>query len=78
MGYDRNEMCIHGFRAIASTLLNEQAFRSDVIEIQLAHVQENQVRAAYNRALYLDERRDMMQKYADYLDSLKNSVTQVN
>ena len=78
MGYDRNEMCIHGFRAIASTLLNEQGFRSDVIEIQLAHVQENLVRAAYNRALYLDERRDMMQKYADYLDSLKNSVTQAN
>ncbi|MBQ7606536.1 MAG: hypothetical protein IJU76_00920 [Desulfovibrionaceae bacterium] len=71
-------MCIHGFRAIASTLLNEQGFRSDVIEIQLAHVQENLVRAAYNRALYLDERRDMMQKYADYLDSLKNSVTQAN
>lgn len=78
LGYGRDEMCIHGFRAMASTLLNEQGFRSDVIEMQLAHVQENQVRAAYNRALYLDERRDMMQKYADYLDSLKNSVTQAN
>ena len=78
LGYGRDEMCIHGFRAMASTLLNEQGFRSDVIEMQLAHVQENQVRAAYNRALYLDERRDMMQKYADYLDKLKNNVTQTS
>ncbi|MBQ7456994.1 MAG: hypothetical protein IJS54_05285 [Desulfovibrio sp.] len=46
--------------------------RSDVIEMQLAHVQESQVRTTYNCAL--DERRDMMQKYADYLDSLKNNV----
>ena len=71
-------MCIHGFRAIASTLLNKQGYRSDMIEMQQAHVQENQVRAAYKHALYIDERRDMMQKYANYLDSLKNSVTQAN
>ncbi|MBQ7609297.1 MAG: tyrosine-type recombinase/integrase [Desulfovibrionaceae bacterium] len=70
-GFTKNEICIHGFRSIASTYLNEQGFRPDVIEIQLAHVQNNNVRAAYNRAVYLDERREMMQKYADYLDSLK-------
>ena len=46
MGYDRNAMSIHGFRTTARTLLNEQGFRPDVIEIQLAHVQENQVRVA--------------------------------
>ncbi len=45
-----------------------------MIEAQFAHVQENQVRAAYNRTFYLDERRNMMQKYSVYLDSLKNNV----
>lgn len=55
---------------MASTLLNEMGFRSDVIERQLAHVEGNTVRAAYNRAEYLTERREMMQKWADFLDSL--------
>ena len=55
---------------MASTLLNEMGFRSDVIERQLAHVEGNTVRAAYNRAEYLNERREMMQKWADFLDSL--------
>lgn len=71
LGYDRDEMCIHGFRSIASTILNEKGYRPDVIEAQLAHSDASQVRAAYNRAEYLDERRKMMQEYADYLDSLK-------
>ncbi|MCR5813608.1 MAG: integrase arm-type DNA-binding domain-containing protein [Desulfovibrio sp.] len=65
---------IHGFRGTASTLLNEKLrFRGDVIERQLAHVEKNEVRRAYNRALYLDERIEMMQKWADYLDELLNS-----
>jgi integrase len=60
----------HGFRAIASTLLNEAGFRADVIERQLAHCERNDVRGAYNRAEYLPERRAMMQQYADMLDAM--------
>lgn len=70
MGFSNDEMTAHGFRSMASTLLNEMGFRSDVIERQLAHVEGNTVRAAYNRAEYLTERREMMQKWADFLDSL--------
>jgi integrase len=62
----------HGFRATASTLLNEMGWRSDVIERQLAHTERNKVRAAYNRAEYLPERKKMMQAWADFLDALKN------
>lgn len=64
-------MCAHGFRAMASTLLNELGWNSDLIERQLAHAERNSIRAAYNRAEYLPERRRMMQVYADYLDQLK-------
>jgi integrase len=71
MGYLKEEMCAHGFRAMASTLLNEQGYPPDVIERQLAHVPGNKVRAAYNRAAYLPERRAMMQQWADYLDGLR-------
>ncbi len=71
LGYGKGEMDIHGFRSIASTALNEMGVRSDVIEMQLSHAQKDSVRAAYNRAQYLDERTVMMQKYADYLDSLR-------
>lgn len=72
MGYGKEEMSIHGFRSIASTLLNESgAYRPDVIEAQLAHAERNKVRAAYNRAGYLDERKIMMQEWADYLDALR-------
>ena len=60
----------HGFRATASTLLNEFNFRPDVIERQLAHKERNQSRASYNRAMYLAERAEMMQFWADYLDQL--------
>lgn len=59
----------HGFRALASTTLNEEGFDPDVIERQLAHAERNKVRAAYHRAEYLDERRKMMQWWADFLDS---------
>ena len=71
MGFGKEETCAHGFRAMASTLLNEQGYPPDVIERQLAHVPNNQVRAAYNRAEYLPERRKMMQEWADYLSKLK-------
>ncbi len=67
----KGKTTVHGFRATASTILNEQGYRSDVIERQLAHVEGNKVRAAYNHAEYLDERVKMMQKWADHLDKLK-------
>ncbi|NBX03917.1 MAG: DUF4102 domain-containing protein [Alphaproteobacteria bacterium] len=67
MGY-KNKIVGHGFRALASTILNENGFRADVIERQLAHMERNKVRAAYNRAEYLPERIQMMQWWGDYLD----------
>jgi integrase len=70
MGY-HGLATVHGFRATASTILNERGWSPDVIERQLAHSERNKIRAAYNRAEYLDERRKMMQKWADYLDKLK-------
>ena len=70
MGYEKHEMTAHGFRAMASTLLNELGYRPDIIERQLAHGDTDKVRAVYNRAAYMDERRAMMQEWADYLDSL--------
>lgn len=70
MGY-KGRMTGHGFRSTASTLLNEQGYRHDVIERQLAHAEKNAVRAAYNRAEYLPERKKMMQGWADYLEKLK-------
>jgi integrase len=69
LGY-KGKMTGHGFRAIASTLLNESGFRPDVIERQLAHCERNDVRGAYNRAEYLPERRKMMQQYANMLDAM--------
>jgi integrase len=66
MGY-QGRLVGHGFRSIASTILNEQGFRPDLIEKQLAHAERNKVRAAYNRAEYLAERHKMMQDWADYL-----------
>jgi integrase len=67
MGY-KHKTTGHGFRATASTILNENGFMPDVIERQLAHSERNKVRAAYNHAQYLPERRTMMQWWADYLD----------
>jgi len=67
MGY-HSRATGHGFRSTASTVLNEHGFPPDVIERQLAHSERNQVRAAYNHAQYLPERRKMMQWWADYLD----------
>jgi integrase len=68
LGY-KGKMTGHGFRAVASTILNESGFRSDVIERQLAHSERDDVRAAYNRAEYLPERKKMMQQWADYLQN---------
>ena len=73
MGFTKDEMTAHGFRGMASTLLHENGFKSDVIEIQLAHAERNKVKAAYNHAEYLSERIDMMNWWADYLDELRSS-----
>lgn len=68
LGY-RGRMTVHGFRALASTVLNEQSgFAHDVIERQLQHKETDAVRAAYNRAQYLTQRRELMQWWADWLD----------
>ena len=69
MGY-HSRATVHGFRSMASTALNEMGFRPDVIERQLAHQEQNAVRAAYNRAEYLNERRAMMKRWADHLDTI--------
>ncbi len=71
MGYAKEEMSGHGFRSMASTNLNEMGFHPDHIERQLAHVEANRVRAAYNYAEHLPERKKMMQAWADYLDGLR-------
>ena len=72
MGY-QNKMTGHGFRTLASTILNEKGYPPDVIERQLAHEDEDKVRSAYNRAEYLPERKKMMQEYADLLEVLGNN-----
>ncbi|WP_425509250.1 tyrosine-type recombinase/integrase [Vogesella oryzae] len=71
LGYDKDTMTGHGFRHMASTLLNEQGWNRDAIERQLAHGERNKVRATYNYAEYMPERIRMMQAWADHLDSLK-------
>jgi integrase len=69
LGYTGEEMTGHGFRSMACTILNEQGWNKDAIERQLAHAERNNVRAAYNYAEHLPERRRMMQEWADYLES---------
>lgn len=70
MGYG-GRMTGHGFRGIASTALNEMGYRPDVIEAQLSHVDGSKVRAAYNHAQWLEERREMMTAWANYLDAVR-------
>jgi integrase len=70
LGYEKDEMTGHGFRSMASTLLNENGWNGDAIERQLAHSERNSVRAAYNYAEFMPDRRKMMQWWADYLDTL--------
>ncbi len=74
MGYTKDEMTAHGFRSMASTILNEQGWLGDAIERQLAHGESNGVRAAYNYAQHLPERKKMMQAWADYLDGLASGA----
>ena len=69
-GY-KGRMTGHGFRGLASTALHEQGFDHQHIELQLAHQERNQVSASYNHALYLKQRAEMMQHWADYLDEVK-------
>ena len=71
VAFERMKLTVtpHGLRATASTVLNESgAFRPDVIERQLSHIERNRIRASYNRAEYLDERRAMLQWWADFID----------
>jgi len=74
LGYDGDQFTAHGFRAMASTTLNEQGWHRDAIERQLAHGERDKVRAAYNYAEHLPERRKMMQAWADYLDGLRQGA----
>jgi integrase len=72
MGFEKSEMTGHGFRAMARTLLDEiLQIRPDLIEHQLVHAVRDPLGRAYNRTTHLDERRKMMQTWADYLDGLK-------
>jgi integrase len=74
LGYGKDEMVAHGFRAAASTILNERGINPDVIEAALAHQDENAVRRAYNRATYWPERVKLMQTWADLLDEFRASA----
>ena len=69
MGY-KGKMTGHGFRGVASTFLHEKGYESDHIEVQLAHGPDDEVKGAYNWAKYLEQRRTMMQEWADYLDKM--------
>jgi integrase len=72
MGY-HSRMTGHGFRGIASTILHEQGYPHEHIELQLAHSPRDEISASYNHALYLEPRRQMMQHWADYLDEIKEA-----
>jgi integrase len=75
MGFAKDEMTGHGFRAVASSLLNESGkWNADAIEAQLAHVENHAVRRAYHRADYWSERVAMMAYWADYLDELREGA----
>ena len=78
MGFEKR-LVSHGLRALASTTLNENDFNYDVIEAALAHSDSNEVRAAYNRATYLQQRREMMQWWSDHIDeATKKGVFESN
>ena len=77
LGYSNEQMTGHGFRSMASTLLNEQGWHPDAIERQLAHQEQNEIRAAYNYAKHLPERRKMMQAWADYLYRLRSTAAAI-
>ena len=73
MGY-KGRMTGHGFRSLASTILHEQGYAHEHIELQLAHAPRNAVSAAYNHALYLEPRAKMMQDWADYLERTQRQI----
>lgn len=77
LGYTKEQMTGHGFRHMASTLLNELGWNPDAIERQLSHRDRDEVRGTYNLAQYMAERRQMMQGWADYLDALKTEANVV-
>ncbi|OMQ19937.1 tyrosine-type recombinase/integrase [Serratia oryzae] len=70
IGY-KDRVVGHGFRHTFSTILNDEGFNSDWVELQIAHVDKNRIRGTYNHALYLEGRRNMVQWYADYIDGLR-------
>ncbi|MDR3470355.1 MAG: tyrosine-type recombinase/integrase [Devosia sp.] len=72
MGYTREEVTAHGFRATASTILNSRGFEPDVVEAALAHQDPNSIRRAYNRSRYWEQRVALMQDWADLLDNLRS------
>ena len=72
MGFTGEDITPHGFRHMASTNLHELGYASHLIAKQLAHADRNKIRAVYNHAEYLPERRKMMQAWADYLYQLKS------
>ena len=72
MGYGKDEVTAHGFRATASTLLNNRGCEADVVEAALAHQDKNVVRRTYNRATYWDQRVQLMQDWADLVDGLRD------
>lgn len=77
LGYEKADITAHGFRGMASTLLHEAGWPSDVIERQLSHAERNAVKAAYNHAEHLPARRTMMQAWADQLDKLRGLGAEV-
>ena len=79
MGFGKDQMCAHGFRSMGRTLLDEVLnYPPHIIEQQLAHVVRDPLGRAYNRTQHLEQRREMMQHWADYLDKLKHEAAQGN
>jgi integrase len=78
MGYTKDQMCPHGFRSSASTILNERGYDNDVIETALAHQDEDEVRRAYNRAKYWPQRVRLLQDWADLLDEFRKLSAAAN
>ena len=77
MGWTKEEMCVHGFRGMYSTLIHEsQEWSNEVIKQQLSHQKENAIEGAYDHSEYMEPRRKMMQRYADWLDQLKEEARQ--
>ena len=73
LGY-HSRATVHGFRATFSTIANESNFNGDVIEKTLAHEERNRIRAAYHRSEYIEQRKELMQWWADLLTQLKVGV----